>query len=81
MEILWKAVYILLFAIFGNSTEEGGNKPSIRSLLRIYTTLHWQMLITTGNWANASLILEVDNHYMTITLYCEKVILFVHIFF
>lgn len=51
MEIPWEAVYILLFAIFGLSTEAGGNKPPIRSFLGVYTTLHEQTLITLANSA------------------------------
>lgn len=66
-----KVVYIPLYEIFGILTKAGGKKLSIGSLPRIHTTLHL---------SNTSLILDVDNHYATITQYHEKEILFVHIF-
>jgi len=71
MEMQLKVVYIPLYEIFGILTKAGGKKLSIGSLPRIHTTLHW---------SNTSLILDVDNHYATITQYHEKEILFVHIF-
>lgn len=64
-------VYIPFYEMFGMLTKAGRKELSIGSFTRIQTTLYW---------AYTSLILDVDNHYVTIIQYHEKVILFEHIF-